>query len=199
MIDFKVLIVIILSSVFVDNYVLCRFLGICPFLGVSKKFDQATGMGIAVTVVMLLATAVTWPIQHFVLNTLGLGYLQNILFILVIATLVQMLEMFLKKSSPALYKGLGVYLPLITTNCAVLGVTINNIIDGYSFIESMASSLGCGLGFLLAMVLFSGIRSRINETNIPAPFRGLAVTLIAASFVSLAFMGFSGIVENIFA
>lgn len=199
MADFKILIVILLSSVFVDNYVLCRFLGICPFLGVSKKLDQASGMGVAVTIVMLIATAVTWPVQHFVLDTLGLGYLQNIIFILVIATLVQMLEMFLKKSSPSLYNGLGVYLPLITTNCAVLGVTINNIIDGYSFIESMVSSLGCGLGFLLAMVLFSGLRSRINDKNIPEPFRGLAATLIAASFISLAFMGFSGIVENIFA
>ena len=196
--ELKLLIVILLSAVFVDNYVLCRFLGICPFLGVSKKFDQASGMGIAVTVVMLLATAATWPIQHFVLNTLNMGYLQNIVFILIIATLVQILEMLLKKLSPALYKGLGVYLPLITTNCAVLGVTINNIIDGYSFIESLASTLGCGLGFLLAMVLFSGLRSRINEATIPAPFRGLAVTLIAASFISLAFMGFSGIVENIF-
>ena len=197
--QFKILMVIILSSVFVDNYVLCRFLGICPFLGVSKKLNQASGMGVAVTIVMLLATAVTWPIQHFVLDTMNLGYLQNIVFILVIATLVQMLEMFLKKVSPALYQGLGVYLPLITTNCAVLGVTINNINDGYSFIESIASSFGCGLGFLLAMVLFSGLRSRINETNIPAPFKGLAVTLISASFISLAFMGFSGIVENIFA
>lgn len=197
--EFKILIVILLSSVFVDNYVLSRFLGICPFLGVSKKLDQSAGMGISVTAVMLIATAVTWPIQYFVLNKLNLGYLQNIVFILVIATLVQMLEMFLKKNSPSLYKGLGVYLPLITTNCAVLGVTINNIIDRYSFLESMASSLGCGLGFLLAMVLFSGMRSRINETNIPVPFRGLAVTLIAASFLSLAFIGFSGIVENIFA
>ncbi len=197
--DFKVLIVIMLSAVFVDNYVLCRFLGICPFLGVSKKIDQASGMGIAVTVVMILATAVTWPIQHLVLNPLNMRYLQNIVFILVIATLVQILEMLLKKLSPSLYKGLGVYLPLITTNCAVLGVTINNILDGYSFIESMASTIGCGLGFLLAMVLFSGLRSRINETKIPMPFRGLAVTLIAASFISLAFMGFSGVVENIFA
>lgn len=196
---FKLLIVILLSSVLVDNYVLSRFLGICPFLGVSKKIDQAVGMGVAVTVVMLIASAVTWPIQYFVLNKLGLGYLQNIAFILIIATLVQILEVVLKKFSPALYKGLGVYLPLITTNCAVLGVTINNIIDGYSFLESMVSSLGCGLGFLLAMVLFSGLRSRINESNIPAPFRGLAVTLIAASFISLAFMGFGGIVENIFA
>ena len=197
--SFKLLIVILLSSVLVDNYVLSRFLGICPFLGVSKKIDQAVGMGIAVTIVMLLATAVTWPIQYFVLNTLNLGYLQNIVFILIIASLVQILEMFLKKFSPALHKGLGVYLPLITTNCAVLGVTINNILDGYNFIESMVSSLGCGLGFLLAMVLFSGLRSRIDDTQVPAPFKGLAVTLIAASFISLAFMGFSGIVENIFA
>lgn len=196
---FKVLIVILLSSVFVDNYVLSRFLGICPFLGVSEKKDQAVGMGVAVTLVMLVATAVTWPIQYFVLIPLNLGYLQNILFILIIAALVQILEMLLKKFSPALYKGLGVYLPLITTNCAVLGVTINNIIDGYNFIESMVSSLGCGLGFLLAMVLFSGLRSRIDNSHIPAPFKGLGVTLIAASFISLAFMGFSGIVENIFA
>ncbi len=196
---FKTLVVILLSSVLVDNYVLSRFLGICPFLGVSKKLDQATGMGVAVTVVMLIATAVTWPIQYYVLNALGLGYLQNIAFILIIATLVQMLESFLKKMSPSLYKGLGVYLPLITTNCAVLGVTINNIIDGYTFVESMVSSLGCGLGFLLAMVLFSGLRSRIDDSRVPKPFRGLAVTLIAASFISLAFMGFSGIVENIFA
>ena len=196
---FKILIVILLSSVLVDNYVLNRFLGICPFLGVSKKLDQAVGMGVAVTLVMLIATAVTWPIQYLVLNPLNLAYLQNIAFILVIASLVQILELILKKFSPSLYKGLGVYLPLITTNCAVLGVTINNIIDGYSFIESMVSSLGCGLGFLFAMVLFSGLRSRINDANVPAPFKGLAVTLIAASFISLAFMGFSGIVENIFA
>ena len=196
---FKILIVILLSSVLVDNYVLSRFLGICPFLGVSKKLDQAVGMGVAVTLVMLIATAVTWPIQYLVLNPLNLAYLQNIAFILIIASLVQILELILKKFSPSLYKGLGVYLPLITTNCAVLGVTINNIIDGYSFIESMVSSLGCGLGFLFAMVLFSGLRSRINDANVPAPFKGLAVTLIAASFISLAFMGFSGIVENIFA
>ena len=196
---FKILIVILLSSVLVDNYVLSRFLGICPFLGVSKKINQAVGMGIAVTVVMLIATAVTWPLQYYVLNPLHLEYLQNLSFILVIATLVQVLELVLKKISAPLYKGLGVYLPLITTNCAVLGVTINNILDGYTFIEAMVSSLGCGLGFLFAMVLFSGLRSRIDETNIPAPFRGLAVTLIAASFISLAFMGFGGIVENIFA
>ena len=196
---FKTLIVILLSSVLVDNYVLSRFLGICPFLGVSEKRDQAVGMGVAVTIVMLVATAVTWPIQYFVLNTLNLAYLQNIVFILIIAALVQMLEMLLKRFSPSLHKGLGVYLPLITTNCAVLGVTINNIIDGYNFLESMVSSLGCGLGFLLAMVLFSGLRSRIDNSHIPAHFKGLGVTLIAASFISLAFMGFSGIVEKIFA
>ena len=196
---FKSLIVILLSSVLVNNYVLARFLGICPFLGVSKKLDQAAGMGVSVTAVMLLATLVTWPIQHFVLDPFGLGYLQTIVFILVIASLVQMLEVILKKFSPALHKSLGVYLPLITTNCAVLGVAINNITDGYTFVESLFSSLGCGLGFLLAMVLFSGLRSRIDETNIPRPFRGLAVTLIAASFISLAFMGFAGIVDALFA
>ncbi|MBR6537294.1 MAG: RnfABCDGE type electron transport complex subunit A [Lachnospiraceae bacterium] len=196
---FKTLIVILLSSVLVNNYVLSRFLGICPFLGVSKKLNQAVGMGISVTAVMLLATAVTWPIQYLVLDKLGLGYMQNIIFILVIASLVQILELLLKRFSPALHKGLGVYLPLITTNCAVLGVAINNINDGYNFLESMVSSLGCGLGFLLAMVLFSGLRSRIDESRVPAPFRGLAVTLIAASFISLAFMGFAGVVDALFA
>lgn len=196
---FKSLVVILLSSVLVNNYVLARFLGICPFLGVSKKLDQAAGMGVSVTAVMLLATLVTWPIQRFVLDAFGLGYLQTIVFILVIASLVQMLEVILKKFSPALHRGLGVYLPLITTNCAVLGVAINNVTDGYTFIESMVSSLGCGLGFLLAMVLFSGIRSRIDETEVPRPFRGVAITLIAASFLSLAFMGLAGIVDNLFA
>lgn len=196
---FKTLIVILLSSVLVNNYVLSRFLGICPFLGVSKKLDQAAGMGTAVTAVMLLATLVTWPVQYFLLEPLGLGYMQTVLFILIIAALVQMVELLLKKFSPALHKGLGVYLPLITTNCAVLGVAINNITDGYNFAEAMVSSLGCGLGFLLAMVLFSGLRSRIDESKVPVHFRGLAVTLIAASFISLAFMGLAGIVDSIFA
>jgi len=194
----KTLLIILFSSVLVNNYVLSRFLGICPFLGASKKFDQASGMGIAVTVVMLIATAVTWPIQTFILDNFGLSYMQTIVFILVIAALVQMIEIFLQKSIPSLYKSLGVYLPLITTNCAVLGVTINNMTDGYTFIESMVSSLGVGLGFLLAMVLFAGVRSRIEETRIPAPFKGLAATLIAASFISLAFSGFAGIVDNLF-
>ena len=197
--DFKGLMIILLGSVFVNNYVLSKFWGICPFLGVSKKLDQASGMGVAVTAVMLLATAVTWPIQTFLLDALNLGYLQNIVFILVIASLVQMLELLLKKFSPSLHKGLGVYLPLITTNCAVLGVALANIDAEYTFLQSMFNALGVGLGFLFAMVLFSGLRSRIDETNIPRPFRGLAVTLIAASFLSLAFMGFGGIVEALFA
>ena len=195
----KSLILILMGGVLINNYVLQRFLGICPFLGVSKKFNQASGMGIAVIFVMLCATAVTWPIQTYLLDRFGLGYLQTIVFILVIAALVQFVEIVLKKFIPGLYKSLGVYLPLITTNCAVLGVAINNVTDGYGFIQSMVSSLGVGLGFLLAMVLFSGLRSRIDETNIPKPFRGLAVTLIAASFISLAFMGFSGIVDAFFA
>lgn len=195
---FKQLIIIILSSVLINNYVLRQFLGICPFLGVSKKLNQSVGMGISVTLVMLVATAVTWPIQYYVLDAFGLGYMQTIVFILVIAALVQMIEILLKKFIPALHKGLGVYLPLITTNCAVLGVTINNITDGYNFLEALVSSLGCGLGFMLAMVLFSGLRSRIDESGIPESFRGLACTLIAASFISLAFFGFDGIVDNLF-
>ena len=197
--DVKALIIILMSSVLVDNYVLNRFLGICPFLGVSKKVNQSVGMGAAVIFVMLVATAVTWPIQTYVLNPLNMGYMQTIAFILIIATLVQFIEIFLKKVIPALHKSLGVYLPLITTNCAVLGVTINNMTDGYNFLESMVSSLGCGLGFLLAMVLFSGMRSRIEESDIPENFKGLPVTLVAASFISMAFFGFAGIVENILA
>lgn len=195
--SFKTLIVILMSSVLVNNYVLNRFLGICPFLGVSKKLNQAVGMGFSVIFVMMLASAVTWPIQYYILDANGLGYMQNIVFILIIAALVQFVEIVLKRFMPSLHKSLGVYLPLITTNCAVLGVTINNINDGYTFLESMVSSLGCGLGFLLAMVLFSGVRSKIEESEIPESLRGLPVTLIAASFVSLAFLGFNGIVENL--
>ena len=197
--DIKNLALILFGAILTNNYVLTKFMGICPFLGVSKKLDQATGMGVAVIAVMLLATAVTWPIQHLLLNNLGLGYMQNISFILVIASLVQMLELLLKKFSPSLHKGLGVYLPLITTNCAVLGVTIDNINADYNFLQSIVAALGAGLGFLLAMVLFSGLRSRIDECNIPKAFRGLPVTLIAASFVSLSFIGFGGVIEKIFA
>ncbi len=197
--DVKALILILMGGVLVNNYVLQRFLGICPFLGVSKKFNQASGMGVAVTFVMLCATAVTWPIQTYILDRFGLGYLQTIVFILVIAALVQFVEIVLKKFIPALHRSLGVYLPLITTNCAVLGVTINNITDGYNFIESMVSSLGVGLGFLLAMVLFAGVRSRIENCPSPDSVKGLPVTLIAASIVSLAFYGFSGVIENLLA
>ncbi len=197
--NFKLLVVILMSSVLVDNYVLRQFLGICPFLGVSKKLNQAVGMGVAVTFVMIMATLATWPIQKYILDKMGLGYMQTIVFILIIAALVQFIEIILKKFIPALHKSLGVYLPLITTNCAVLGVTINNINDGYNFVESIVSSLGVGLGFLLAMVLFAGIRSRIDESEIPESLKGLPVTLIAASFLSLAFFGFEGVVDNLFA
>lgn len=196
---FKTLIIILMTSVLVNNYVLNKFLGICPFLGVSKKLDQAAGMGAAVTFVMLVATAVTWPIQTYVLDAYNLGFLQTIVFILVIAALVQFVEIVLKKYIPSLHKSLGVYLPLITTNCAVLGVTINNIKDGYGFVESMFSSLGCGLGFLLAMVLFAGVRSRLDSENIPESFKGLPITLVAASVVSMSFMGFSGVIDGLFA
>ena len=195
--EIKALIYILLTGIFVNNYVLQKFLGICPFLGVSKKFEQASGMGIAVTFVMLCATAVTWPIQKHVLNANGLGYLQTIVFILVIAALVQFVEIVLKKFIPALHKSLGVDLPLITTNCAVLGVAINNITDGFNFIESMFSSLGVGLGFMLAMVLFAGVRSRIENCPSPKAMQGLPITLIAASIVSLAFFGFAGVIENL--
>ena len=194
--EIKHLVYILLAGIFVNNYVLQKVLGICPFLGVSKKFNQASGMGIAVIFVMLCATAATWPIQKYVLDPSGLGYLQTIVFILVIAALVQFVEIALKKFIPALHKSLGVYLPLITTNCAVLGVAINNITDGYGFVESMFSSLGVGLGFLLSMVLFAGVRSRIENCPAPKAMQGLPVTLIAASIVSLAFFGFSGVIEN---
>ncbi|MGN0426444.1 MAG: electron transport complex protein RnfA [Agathobacter sp.] len=194
----KSLLVILMSAVLVDNYVLSKFLGICPFLGVSKKTDQAVGMGLSVIFVMLLATLATWPIQTYLLDPNGLGYLQTIVFILVIAALVQLLEMILKRYIPALYRSLGVYLPLITTNCAVLGVTINNISDGYGFVESLVSSLGCGLGFLLAMWLFAGVRSRVEVAVPPKSFKGIPITLISASIVSMAFYGFAGIVEALF-
>ena len=195
----KELLIILMSAVLVDNYVLSKFLGICPFLGVSKKSDQAVGMGLSVIFVMLVATLATWPIQTYLLDPNGLGYLQTIVFILVIAALVQFVEIFLKKFIPALHKSLGVYLPLITTNCAVLGVTINNINDEYTFIESLVSALGCGLGFLLAMWLFAGVRNRLEESDAPECFKGIPITLVAASIVSVAFMGFGGIIDKLFA
>lgn len=195
----KQLILILMGGVLINNYVLQKFLGICPFLGVSKKFNQAFGMGIAVTFVMLVATAVTYPLYFYLLVPNKLEYLQTILFILVIAALVQFVEIVLKKFIPALHAALGVYLPLITTNCAVLGVALNNITDGYNFIESMISSLGVGIGFLLAMVLFAGVRSRIENCPAPECMKGLPITLVAASIVSLAFFGFSGVFETLLA
>ena len=194
--------VIFFSMILVDNYVLVQFLGICPFLGVSKRLDSAVGMSLAVTFVMVLATAATWPIQMFLLTpesgAWDMGYLQTIVFILIIAVLVQLLESILKKYIPALYKSLGVYLPLITTNCTILGVTILNIDNGYDFLESIVCAAGAGIGYLVAMVLFSGVRRRVEEAMPPKCFKDLPITLVAAAMVSLSFMGFGGIVENIF-
>ena len=194
--------VIFFSMILVDNYVLVQFLGICPFLGVSKRLDSAVGMSLAVTFVMVLATAATWPIQMFLLTpesgAWDMGYLQTIVFILIIAVLVQLLESILKKYIPALYKSLGVYLPLITTNCTILGVTVLNIDNGYDFLESIVCAAGAGIGYLVAMVLFSGVRRRVEEAMPPQCFKDLPITLVSAAMVSLSFMGFGGIVENIF-
>ena len=188
---------IFFSMILVNNYVLVKFLGICPFLGVSKKLDSAFGMSCAVIFVMTLATAVTWPVQQL-LDTFGLGYLQTIVFILIIAVLVQLVEVIMKKYMPPLHKALGVYLPLITTNCAVLGVTILNIDNGYNFAESIFCALGAGFGFMLAMVLFSGVRKRLEDAKPPKCFEGLPITLVAAAFTSISFRGCGGIIENIF-
>lgn len=189
---------ILMGGILVNNFVLAKFLGICPFLGVSKKLDSAFGMSVAVTFVMAMATAATWPIYTYLLEPFKMGYLQTIVFILIIAALVQLVEIVLKKYVPALHKSLGVYLPLITTNCAVLGVTILNIDSGYNFVESIINSLGAGLGFLLAMVMFAGVRGRMESAKIAKAFDGIPITLIAASIVSVAFMGFSGVIEGLF-
>jgi len=196
--DFKLLVVIMMSAVLVNNYVLRQFLGICPFLGVSKDLKNATGMSIAVIFVMMMATAVTWPLQIYLLNPNGLGFLQTIVFILVIAALVQLVETVLKKYIKPLYTALGVYLPLITTNCAVLGVTIANIGKDYTFLESMVNAFGSGLGFFLAMVIFSGVRGQVESSEPPESFAGLPITLISAAILSLAFFGFNGVIENLF-
>ena len=195
----KAVLVTILTAAITNNYVLVKFLGICPFLGVSKKLDQATGMSLAVIFVQLLATAVTWPIYHYLLaGRIDFTYMETVVFILVIAALVQLVEIVLKRYIPALHASLGMYLPLITTNCAVLGVTVNNIRDGLGFADSMLTSLGCGLGFFLAMVLFSGVRSRVAVAKPPKSFEGLPITLISAAIVSLSFFGFAGIITNLF-
>ena len=176
------------NLILVNNYVLVQFLGICPFLGVSKKLDSSAGMGMAVIVVMVVATAVTFPIQVFLLDANNLGYMQTIVFILVIAVLVQLIEITLKKYIPALYSSLGVYLPLITTNCCVLGVTI---------LAALVCAAGAGVGFLVAMLLFCGVRQRVEAANPPASFKGLPITLVSAAITSMSFMGFGGLVENI--
>ena len=195
----KELFSILLTAILTQNFVLAKFLGICPFLGVSKKLNTAVGMSAAVIFVMALATAVTYPINKFLLVKNDLEYLQTIVFILVIAALVQLVEIILKKYMPPLYNALGIYLPLITTNCAVLGVVILNVDEGYNFAQSMFSSVGAGLGFMLAMVMFAGVRERLETCDVPKFMQGLPITLVAASLVSVSFLGFTGIVENIFA
>jgi len=189
---------IFLAAILTNNYILSKFLGICPFLGVSKKLDTAVSMSAAVIVVMVVATAVTWPIQTFLLDRFGLGYLQTIVFILIIAALVQFIETFMKKNMPPLYQALGVYLPLITTNCAVLGVTTLNISSGYNYIESLINAAGSGFGFLVAMVLFAGVRGKLETADIPKTLQGLPITLVSASIVACSFLGFGGLVDGIF-
>lgn len=182
-----------IGAFLINNIIFAKFLGICPFLGVSKKIDTAVGMGIAVTFVIALASIITWLLQKLVLDKLGLEYLQTISFILVIAALVQLVEMFLKKSAPALYNALGVYLPLITTNCAVLGVTILNIQEGYNLIETLVHSIAAPLSFLLAIVLFAGVREKLELSDIPEALKGFPIALITAGLMSMAFLGFSGL------
>ncbi len=194
----KELMIILFSAILVENFVLNKFMGICPFLGVSKKMSSALGMSAAVTFVMLMATAITYPIYTFLLAPFELDYLRVVVFILIIALFVQIVEIILKRFVKPLYESLGVYLPLITTNCAVLGVTILNVDSQYNFIQSMFNSLGAGVGFALALVIFAGVRERIELADIPKAFKGVPATLIAASIVSLSFVGFSGIVEGIF-
>ncbi len=194
----KNLMIILFTGILTENFILNKFYGICPFLGVSKTTNGAVGMGLAVTFVMIGASAVTYPIYHYVLVPLGTEYLKTIAFILIIAAFVQIVEMVLKKYVKALYRSLGVYLPLITTNCAVLGVTILNIDNEYGFLESIVSALAGGVGFLLVMVIFSGVRERISRCNVPKALEGTPITLIAASITSLSFVGFGGIVDGIF-
>lgn len=194
----KDLMIILLTGILTENFILSKFMGICPFLGVSKTSSGAIGMGLAVTFVMVGASAVTYPIYHCVLVPLNITYLNTICFILIIAAFVQVVEMVLKKYIPPLYKSLGVYLPLITTNCAVLGVTILNIDNEYGFIESITNALAGGLGFLIVMIIFSGVRGRIEKCNVPKALEGTPITLVAASITSLSFLGFGGIVEGIF-
>ena len=194
----KIMLSILLTGILTENFILAKFLGICPFLGESKKLNTAVGMSAAVIFVMLLSTAVTYPINAKLLVPNDLEYLQTIVFILVIAALVQLVEIILKKYMPALYNALGIYLPLITTNCAVLGVVLINVENNYNFGQSMMRSLGGGLGFMLAMVMFAGVRERLESCDVPKFLQGLPITLIAASLTSVSFLGFSGVVDGIF-
>jgi electron transport complex protein RnfA len=187
------LISLFITSAIVNNIIFSQFLGACPFLGVSKKIDTAAGMGIAVIFVITLASVITYIVQKAILDTMGIGYLQTIVFILIIAALVQFVEMFLKKSAPGLYQALGIYLPLITTNCAVLGVAIINITKEYNFIEAMVNSVGTSLGFLIAIVLFAGVRDKVDNADLPESLKGSAISLVAAGLMSIAFLGFSGL------
>ena len=189
----KTFFAIMLAALLTDNFVLTKFMGICPFLGVSKKASSSLGMGAAVTFVMVCAAAVTYPVYHLILEPLDITYLKTIAFILIIALFVQLVETALKKLMPPLYKALGVYLPLITTNCAVLGLTILNIDNEYSFLHSIENAFFSGAGFLMVLLLFSGVRSRVEEADIPETFKGVPATLIAAAILSLSFLGFSGI------
>ena len=186
---------ILVKSAIVDNVIFIQYLAICPFIGMTSDTGKATGMGLATSFVILLATAVTWPLYQFVLVPLGLEFLQTLFFILIIASLVQLVEFYLKKSAPALYSSMGVYLALITTNCAVLGVTINCISKGYNYAESLVYALGAALGFLMSMVIMSGVRSRIKVAKIPQAFKGTPILYIAAGLLSLAFLGFKGLIK----
>lgn len=189
------LVLLVLAGIFVNNYVLSQFLGICPFLGVSKKVETSAGMGVAVIFVITIACAATWLVYNLILVPLNIEYLYNIAFILVIAALVQFVEMFIKKSSPSLYQALGVYLPLITTNCAVLGVAVVNMQKEYNFIEAVLNGVGGSVGFALAILLFAGIRERIEHNNIPKAFEGFPIALVSAGLMSIAFLGFQGLIK----
>lgn len=202
--DLKFLVGIFLAAILTENYILNKFLGICPFLGVSKKLNTAVGMSCAVTAVMVIATAVTWPVYTYVLVPNDLSYLQTIVFILIIAALVQLLEIMMRKYMPPLYNALGIYLPLITTNCAVLGVTMLVLEKGaadanFGYVASLVNAFGAGVGFLVAMVLFAGVRERLELCDVPKFLRGLPITLIAASLVAVSFLGFNGIVDGLLA
>jgi len=189
------LLLILVSTVLVNNVVLTQFLGVCPFMGVSKRLDTSLGMGVAIIVVMAIASLATWLFHYHVLIPFGVGYLQTVAFVLIIASLVQFIEIMLHKTSPALYRALGIYLPLITTNCAVLGIAVLNIRKQHSLLESLAFSLGAGLGFTLALWIFAGLRERLELSAVPKCFQGTAIALITAGLLSLAFMGFSGLVK----